>query len=81
MATGNQARSPSPRFGAGEAGATEASVLQAFLMQLEQQGLVQGEQRGGLEDPRKADEHEKHPDPTAVENAVRKLIAVLREPS
>jgi hypothetical protein len=55
-------------------GTTEASVLQAFLVQLERKGLVHGDQshaRNGARGAASAD----------IEIAVRKLIAALREPS
>ena len=81
MATGNRAMSTSPHFAGRADGATEASVLQAFLIDLERDGLLQGappqvrNRAPGSDGPTRVSR------PADIENAVRKLIAALREPS
>ena len=81
MDTGNRTGSTSPRFAAGADRATEASVFQAFLSDLERQGLVQSAPSQVRQGSRGSDSPGPASGPADVENAVRKLIAVLEESS
>jgi hypothetical protein len=75
------AGSTGPRFAAPADGATEAGALEAFIVHLERQGLLQSAQPRGAGSARASDNPTHASNPEEIESAVRKLIAVLREPS
>jgi hypothetical protein len=81
MAARNQAGSTAPRLAGQADGKAEASFLQAFLIDLERHGLVHGAQPQVTDGVRGSDGPAHLSRPADIENAVRKLIAVLREPS
>jgi hypothetical protein len=81
MAAENRTRFTTPRLVAPADGATEASVLQAFLVHLERKGLLQSEPSHARRAARDADAPVQASAPADIENAVRKLIAALKEPS
>ena len=81
MVARNQTRSATRHFASRTDGATEAGVLQAFLLHLERRGLVQGSQPDDWNRAVDSVGPVQPSTPADIESAVRKLIEVLREPS
>ena len=81
MNTRNDNRTTTPRFAGRKDGMTEASAWQTFLVDLERRGLVQSRPPHVRGSSRVSDDPADGSRPADIENAVRKLIAVLREPS
>jgi hypothetical protein len=81
MAASNRTLSTAPRSIARAGGASEANFVQAFLMDLEHQGLVESAPSNISEGAPGSDGQAQVSRPADIENAVRKLIAVLKEAS
>ena len=81
MAARKHVRATAPKSAAREHGGTQAGSLQAFLLQLEREGLVQRVTPRGQASAGSTESPASRLGSADKENAVRKLIAVLREPS